>query len=239
MSESENNQDLLCTGCKVDLSKCDHLEDCPILAKMKADELAKQTVKDNSGIILLNTLDIKADELAKQTAKDRENFEKDVKIALKNAKIEIEENNKKKITELQKELKKETDIMRKKNIIIDRLFKLESDTEISRDELLKFDLQQLAECYKQVLHTVNSEKTSELQFRVTCPLCLKSTGETRELGYTESQDEAVKVLNQHKKLEHKSSNHGWILLAVVSAMLAAGSIAAYKIYKKKKESKTE
>lgn len=215
MSESETNQAVLCAGCKVDLSRSSHLEDCSVLAKMKAE----QDVKEAAKVI--------------------EDSKKIAEKAAADARKQLEQNNNKKINEIKENLKKENEILRKKNIIIDRLFKLEPSTEIPRDELLKFDLQQLAECYKQVLQTINSEKTCEFQYRVTCPLCLKLTGETKELGHAKSQDDAVKLLNQHKKLEHKSSSASWIITGIIFAMLAAGSFAAYKIYKKKKETETK
>ncbi|GEM_PF-5094305 len=211
MSQDEQ-QTAICESCKSDLNKEPHKEDCSILANQKALHDAKEAEQEK--IIA----------------------EEQVKLAKEKADAELEKIKQEKVekikTDLKEKQKNEANETRLKNTVIDRLYKLEprAEEEFTRTKLLSnFSLTELSSFYNQVLSAINEEKNSEFTFIVFCKDCNK------KIGKKETEEGAKLFLKQHKLDVHniQTSKSNWVVVAILTAMLAAGAYAGYKILKKR------
>lgn len=204
---SSETQQAICKGCKSDLTKESHKEDCPVLANQKAEDLAKIAEQEK----------IKSDKII---ADAKEKAEKDLK-KIYDADVE------KIKQDLIKANKSEQKILVIKNKIIDKIALYAPAEQVNRTALLTYDVTELAGIYKKVIDLVLQEK--KYKFDTTCPICREF------LGSTVTREEGKILSKKHRSEKHGSSVGSWIVTGVIFTMLAAGAYAGYKILKKRKK----
>lgn len=209
MSSEETSKILVCKGCKADLTKEAHKEDCSIFANEKAEHAANEAAQQK----------IIADALAEK--------------AIKDARIAVEKKNEDEIQKIKEKMEK-ADTEEKQNrlklTVISKIKKLAPNEDIDALHLETCTLEKLAEIHAQVLAEVKRE--ASLNYRVTCPVCHK------ELGKTETIEQAQAMQQDHKKKEHHSKG-GWIVTALIFGILAGLGVAGYRAYQKKKVKDSE
>lgn len=221
MSQDEQQQ-AICESCKSDLNKEPHKEDCKILAKMKSDEAQKiaEKEKQESDRLALEATEKARIELDKINAANLEKAKEELRLKQE---AERQANEKNKIEE---------NTLRLKNVTIDKIYKLDpnSEKEFAREDLIKtYTLAQLADFYNKLLEIIKENENSEFHFIVNCSLCNK------EIGKKNNEQDAKLLLKKHKQEVHGEQKSNWVVIALITSILAAGAYAGFKIYKKRKE----
>lgn len=215
---SESNEQIIeasCTGCKADLSKTDHKEDCPILARQKADHDAREAEQEK---ILQENL---AREAAEKAKKDLEKIK--------------EKTNEENVAKLKEEIAKadtEAKQLRLKNTIIDRIHALAPEEPIDRPHMIKtYSLDELAKIHNQLLKLVKEEKSRK--YKVSCPICAQI------LGKTDTIEQARNLQKEHRKQSHPANYGNLVIGTLLLSFAAAGCYAGYKIFKNYRNKKAK
>lgn len=201
---SQETKDDFCINCKVNLSAGQpHSEACKFL---KQAELEKQKIQEKADKAIN---DAKA-ELEAKSKNEKEKITKEVRNQLEK---EIADEKKKK-----KELLKKKDDETKLKFIA-KILQFTPSNEVTSEQLEEKSLDELMKFYRKIIQITVAEKKNN--FEITCPKCLKP------LGKTETRDQAVELLKNHKNdcPKMKNSNLGKWLLAGLLLSLIAGSIA--------------
>lgn len=164
-----------------------------------------------------------ADLQAAKAAKEKSDADALAKKEVEKARLELEEKKQLEIEKTKKELVK-------KYSIIKKIKQLVPDEKFDENEILELKLEQVFDLYNKILKAVNDEKrNAKLEWRVTCPTCKQFLGETA------THDEAVKLLDTHKKEKHPSRYGGLIVTAVALSLISLGAIAVIKHLKNRKK----
>ena len=127
-----------------------------------------------------------------------------------------------------KNAKTETEQMRLKNIILDRIQKLAPEEKFDRNDFLKkFTLNDLSEIYKNLLSLVKEDR--KRKYKATCPIC------AQKLGVFDNYDQAKQIVSNHKKTTHPTNYGNLVIATILLSLTIAGSVAAFKIYKKRQK----
>lgn len=197
------NIDAICAGCKSDLAKEPHKEDCTIISSQKLEKMEREAEAE------------------------KQEQQKIIDQKIEEAKEELNKKVQEDVTKITKELEKaksETNVLALKNKVIDKIIGLVPDEKFSRQELLDLSINDLGKVYGGVLKLVR-EEAAGLKYNVTCPICLE------KLGGAKTIEQAKIVQRKHKAERHPAKGGGWIALAIISSFILAGAIAGWKVYR--------